>query len=102
MDLSNRISLDSFGSGKFIRSKGFVEAHIQVHPTLELTNSLPYIMEVRGRRTVHGVVFVVFFLTLCTYCFFVGLCLVVEERGRPVISLGGPISPPHAVLCHQL
>ena len=48
MDLSNRISLESFGSGKFIRSKGFVEAHIQVHPTLELTNSLPYIMEVRG------------------------------------------------------
>ena len=45
-DLSNRMSLESHGAGKFVRARGSLEAQLLVLPTLEITNSLPYIMEV--------------------------------------------------------
>ena len=45
--MADRIALESHGSGFFQRAKGTVEAQIQILPTLEITNSLPYQMEVR-------------------------------------------------------
>ena len=40
------MSLESHGAGKFVRARGSLEAQLLVLPTLEITNSLPYIMEV--------------------------------------------------------
>ena len=59
-DITNRISLESFGSGTFQRAKGSVEAQILVLPTLEITNSLPYQMEVSQIWII--------FIHMCFFC----------------------------------
>jgi type IV secretory pathway VirB10-like protein len=43
---SNRANQESVGNGKFMHANGILEAQINILPTMELTNSLPYDMEV--------------------------------------------------------
>ena len=87
-DLSNRMSLESHGAGKFVRARGSLEAQLLVLPTLVITNSLPYIMEVGVSRG-YGILGAIHVLPILSETC-IG-CITASRRGRspePTLWLG--------------